>query len=285
VDSKNRLVAYFDTNVFDNILKKTGGVVEGSAARLRGAVASGRLSLVTSILNISETIDARRPEIVLPQLELMALLTDWDRFVKPHDMILTDDIKHFAWNGEPDGPFIREPMLAQLHSAFNKVLHGQDSIKDFDYVIEEDGRQKAKFLQGILEIRSETYPQIQELKQREEVPAFERYLGDHCESVARSIARRVETEGRCERFGITNLLRLPSVRITVGLSLSFIYRVAVEGKTPKRGASRDLQHAPPAAAAADVFVTHDGELAFLLSRVPMRAFRVMTLHQLLDEVS
>jgi hypothetical protein len=284
VRAGNRLIAYFDTNVFDNIVKGTGGVLESDVTRLQSAIESKALSLVTSILNISETIDARRPEIVLPQLKLIARLTDWDRFVKPHDVLLTDDITHFTWNGEPDRPFVREPKLGQLRSAFQRILSGHDVIRDFDEVVEEDVRQKAQFLRRILDLRSETYRQIQELGRRKEIPSFERYLEEQSERVARSLARRVNLEERCERLGIANLLDLPSVRITVGLSLSFIYRAAVEGKSPNRGASRDLQYAPPGAAAADVFVTHDRELAYILSRVPMKGFMVMTLREVLDEI-
>ena len=72
-----KLVAYFDTNVFDNILKKTGGVVESHEASLRAAIESEGLSVVTSVLNFSETMDARRRDIVLPQLKLIVSLTQW----------------------------------------------------------------------------------------------------------------------------------------------------------------------------------------------------------------
>jgi hypothetical protein len=33
-----RRLAYFDTNIFDNLLKKTGGVVESDEVRLRAAI-------------------------------------------------------------------------------------------------------------------------------------------------------------------------------------------------------------------------------------------------------
>ncbi len=168
------LVAYFDTNVFDNILKKTAGVLESDEAHLRSAIEARRLAIVTSIVNISETIDARRPEVVLPQLALIARLSDWERFVKPHDTVLTDDIRHFAWNGEAGSPFIREPMLGQLRSAFDGILRGRDAIQSFEDVVREDVNQKARFMRGISDVRSETYPQIRELRQREQIPSFER---------------------------------------------------------------------------------------------------------------
>jgi len=284
MNTRTGIVAYFDTNIFDNILKKTAGVLEDDMPQLLRAIESRRLAIVTSILNISETMDARRPEIVLSQLNLIARLADRDRFVKPHDLVLTDDIKHFAWNGEPGSPFIREPMLGELRTALDRILRGQETIRDFEDVIQQNENQKARFLDGISDVRSETYPQIQELREGGEVPSFERYLADQSERVARAFARRVGVENECERLGLANLLKVRSVALTVGLSLSFIYRAAVEGKIPDRGASRDLQQAPPAAASADVFVTHDRELWQLLRRVPMKKFKILTLRDLLNEI-
>ena len=69
-----------------------------------------------------------------------------------------------------------------------------------------------------------------------------------------------------------------------GAGMSFIYRAAVERKSPKGSDSRDLHHAVCAAAAADIFVTHD-ELAILLDRIPSKGFRVMTLHKLLEDMT
>jgi hypothetical protein len=86
----------------------------------------------------------------------------------------------------------------------------------------------------------------------------------------------------CERRGLNNLFKIPSVRAMVGLGMSTIYRTAVEGKVLKSSASRDLQHGVCAAAAADIFVTHDDELAFLLGRAGIKVLRVMSLRELLD---
>jgi len=182
-------------------------------------------------------MDARRPELVLPQLKLIVDLTHRDRFVKPHDELLADDIRHFTWNGEPDSPFIRELTLGQLRSALTRILNGQEAIQEFEDVIKQNADQKARFLSHVSEIRTETHPQIQELRQREKIPPFEQYLEDQSERVARAFAHRIGLEDDCARIGIANLLKLPSVRIAVGLSLSLIYRTAVEGKSPKRGAS------------------------------------------------
>jgi hypothetical protein len=280
-------VVYFDTNVFDNILKRRNNVTAEDEMRLRSALAAGSLSVLLSIINIQETIDARKPEIVLPQLRLILDLTDWDQFVKPHDLVLTDDIRHFAWNGEPDRPFFLEPVVNQVRSALVRLLDGTGNLSDLDDVIDLNNQQKQKFLRGIEDARADTYQQIQALieQEHEEIPSFEQYLANQQEKLARDFARRVGVQDECERRGIAQFLRIKSIKMTAGLGLSFMFRVAVEGKAPKRGASRNLQHLVAAAAAADTFVTHDDELAFIVRRVPMNGFQVTTLRELLDQVA
>jgi hypothetical protein len=280
-------VVYFDTNVFDNILKRRNNVTTEDEMRLRSTLAGGNLSVLLSIINIQETIDARKPEIVLPQLRLILDLTSWDQFVKPHDLVLTDDIRHFAWNGEPDRPFFLEPVVSQVRSALLRLLDGTGNLSELDDVINLNNQQKQHFLNGIENARAETYAQIQALieKEHEEIPSFEQYLASQQEKLARDFARRLGVQYECERRGIAQFLSMKSVKMTSGLGLSFMFRAAVEGKAPKRGASRDLQHLVPAAAAADTFVTHDAELAFMVRRVPMNGFQVTTLRELLDQVA
>jgi len=177
--------------------------------------------------------------------------------------------------------------VSQVRSAVERFLGGTGNLRELDDVVNLNNQQKQKFLQGIEDARAETYPLIQALMEQEhqQIPSFEQYLASQQEKVAWDFARRVGVEGECERRGIAQFLGMKSVKMTSGLGLSFMYRVAVEGKAPKRGASRDLQHIVPAAAAADTFVTHDEELAFLVRRVPMNAFEVTTLHELLDQVA
>jgi hypothetical protein len=107
------LCAYFDTNPFDNLLKLNPQTVT-DLAELRSAIQTQRLAVVSNILNIQETIDAlhsKTPEVVVPQLDLIASLIDWSRFVKPSDWLLTDDIRHFAWCGEPSSPFLADNVV------------------------------------------------------------------------------------------------------------------------------------------------------------------------------
>lgn len=137
------LLAYFDTNIFDNLLKKAGGVTESDESRLRAAVASGRLAIIASHINIRETLAALRsnPKIAGAQFGLIESLIDWDRFVKFHSVILEDDISHFAWNGEPaNTPF--EEDAARIRSMVQNVRDGRLGLPEFEAAIAEDRDRK-----------------------------------------------------------------------------------------------------------------------------------------------
>jgi hypothetical protein len=113
------LCAYFDTNPFDNLLK-LNRLAATDLAELRSAIRRQQLAVVSNVLNLQETIDAlhsNTPEVIVPQLDLIASLIDWGRFVKPSDWLLRDDIKHFAWCGEPSSPFLRESVIEIVRDA------------------------------------------------------------------------------------------------------------------------------------------------------------------------
>jgi hypothetical protein len=284
--SREHVLAYFDTNVFDNLLKKTGGVTETDLARIRDLVASERLKIIANILNIQETIAAQcsRPEIVRPQLDLIAYLSDWEHFVKPHCFILEDDIRHFAWNGERASPFERDDIVAKIRAATQRARDNTEGMEELRSLAREDRQQKTRFLAEVMGTRDEVAPKIEEFGRQGEILTFGQYFEESAGDFALAFARSFGVSEQCELRGVENLLKIPSVRAFVGLSMSFIYRTAVEGKKPKSSASRDLQHAPSAAGAAEIFVTHDRQLASLFGRVPMRNFKVLSLHQLIQRL-
>jgi hypothetical protein len=115
-----------------------------------------------------------------------------------------------------------------------------------------------------------------------DIPSFEQFFEDGMEAQVRAFVETFTVAEECERRGLDKLSRFPSIRALIGLGMSFMYRTSVEKKSPKSSASRDLQHAVCAASAADIFVTHDGELSFMLRRVPIKGFQVLRLRQLLN---
>jgi hypothetical protein len=282
------LCAYFDTNLFDNMLK-LNRLAATDLAELRSAIRTQRLAVVSNILNIQETIDAlhsKTPEVVIPQLALIADLVDWGRFVKPSDMLLTDDIRYFAWCGEASNPFLRADVVRVVRDAVTDIVGGRMATTELDDVVRENLRQKTAFAAGIEENHAETASMVEQLREEGMFPEFAGIFAIAAQDSAYRMATKVDRAEKCKGRGLEQFLSVRSVRMAVGLGLSVIYRRAFENKKLKRplGTSRDLQHLACAAAAADAFVTHDGDLTVLARRVPIRGFRVLTLRELLDEL-
>ena len=281
------LLAYFDTNVFDHLYKKTDGVTEVDEQRLRATVSSGQLTIAVSHINIRETLAALRhsPEIVGPELSLIASLANWDCLVRFHSAILEADIRHFAYNGErANTAFEDEHTVASIRAGIRRVVEDPESRRGLEEVNNENREEKRAFMEGVRRAQTETAKAVKELREKNEIPNFEEYYESGAEEYALAFAQSFGKAEECKRRGLNNLLKIPSVQAMVGVGLSFIYRTAVGKKSPKPSDSRDIQHAVCAAAAADVFVTHDDDLSLLLSRVPIKGLRVMRLHQLLEEV-
>jgi hypothetical protein len=279
-------IAYLDTNIYDNLLKETNGVTRADELRLRATITSQQLVIVASHINLRETIAAlrSRPDIARAQLSLIVGLVDWDRFIGFSTEVLEADIRHFAYNGErANSPFEGDRQANHIRSVTQRMIDGGLGFKELEAAIDEDEKFKRQFENGITESRTETAAQLEELRKTGEIQSFEQFLKNDAEAHALAFIKSFGVVEECEQRGLDKLLNIPSVHIMVGLGMSLIYRTAVEGKTPRGSASRDLQHAL-CAAAADVFVTHDEELAFLLRRVPIKDFRVLRLHELLQEI-
>jgi hypothetical protein len=282
------VTAYLDTCVFDNLLKRNG--FGGShLSELRAAIGEKRLAIVANILNLQETLDAinsATPGIVVQQIKFIARLVDWDRFVKPCDMLLTDDIRHFSWCGEAANPLLAPQIVRVLRAATFDLIDGKMRPEELDDVVREDFQQKKKFADILEENHAQTAPQVEQLRDQGVFPAFPEFFDVTASSFAVALARKGGRADECENRGLEGFLAVRSVRMAVGHAMSIVYRRAFENRKLRRslGTSRDLQHSPCAAASADLFVTHDRELAELVRRVPMRRFRVCTLRELLDEL-
>ena len=277
-----RVVAYFDTNVFDNLIKKTNGVTDADEEQLRACVSSGRITVVVGHTNIRETISAldSRPDIAREQLDLIAKLADWDRFVRLHSIILEDDVRHFAFNGErANTPF--EKGASQVLSKVRLVVEGRIGFKELEAVIAEDREQKKVFLDGVKRSNAEIATELENFRKARGIPSFADFLADGMGAQVLTFVESFDVAEECKRRGLDKLSSIPSIRTLVGLGMSFMYRTTVEKKSPKSSTSRDIHHAVCAAAAADVFITHDSELSYLLNRIP-KGIRAVRLRQLLE---
>jgi len=276
-------LAYFDTNVFDNLVKKTNGIAEADDERLREAVSAGQLVVVVGHTTIRETLAAleSRPDIARAQLELIASLADWDRFVLLSSEILENDIKHFAFNGEAaNTPFEKD--AAHIRPKLQLIIEGRIGFGELEAVIGEDREYKTEFRDTVRRVDAGTAPELEEFRKANGIPRFEEFFEDGMEAQVLAFVESFGLAEECKSRGLDKLSKIPSIRALIGLGMSFMYRTSVEKKSPKSSFARDIQHVVSAASAADVFVTHDEELSFMLHRVPIKRFHVLRLHELLN---
>ncbi len=275
------MLAYFDTNVFGHVLERTQGITAEDEEHLRAAIKSRSLSVLVGIHAIDET--AAHPRDPAPQLRLIWELCDWDRIVKPADLMLMDDIRHFAFSGDAALPFIDARQRNALRERMRSLL--ADAAKPKLRALVQSARsQRRQFQLSIKKLKRETRSEFLAAKKREEVRSFEEYFEKESGLVAMWLAERVGLKQGRESRSLDEFLKIRSVRMAVGMTLSYIWACNVESWRAKQSDSGDLQHVIPAAAAADAFVTHDSGLAELARRVPLRGLRVTTLKQLLEDV-
>jgi hypothetical protein len=276
------MLAYFDTNVFGHLLERKQGITAEDEEHLRATIKSGSLSVLAGIHAIDET--AAHPRDPVPQLCLIWELCDWDRIVKSADMLLGDDIKHFVYSGDAALPLMDARQRYELREAMQMLLADPERLTKLRDLVKNAGLQKNQFCFDIRDLKQETRSEFLAAKEREQVCSFDEYFKRESPLVAKWLAERVGLKQDCERRSWGEFLKIRSVRMAVGMGLSYIWANNVETWKVEPSDSGDLQHVIPAAAAADVFVTHDSGLAELARRVALRGLRVTTLKQLLEDV-
>lgn len=272
--------AYFDTNVFDHIHKRIG-VTESDLTKLRSLIMSGRLSVLLSILNLEETVSLLNsyPELAIAELQLILCLTDWQKLLKPPNLLLSDDIKSYARGEVPCQPFIEDSVIQlNLHRLLNP---SQQDITELLEVMRVTQKQKEDFKARMREARESVLFQAKKLKGLR--TNFDNYWARLSDKFAEGLAEHEGVLNECKKRGIIGLLEIKSVKLWAGASLSLTYAQTFEGRAPKMGDSRDIMHVV-LASAAHLFVTHDEGLAKSLVRIPIQGFDVVDLRGLLERV-
>jgi len=237
-------VAYFDTNVFDNLIKKTGDLTEADEFAVRSWVSSGQLSIAVSPINIQETFAAfrRRPEVAITQLLLMRSLCDWDRLAKHSTSILKDDVDHFAFNGERSNtPYEDSRQAAHVRSMLQQIIDGQIRIEKLEPVIDEDRDHKSGFLVMVKEAKAAIAAQLEGLEALGDIPTFQEFFEENAGEYVRAFVETFSSGEACKQRGLDGLMKIPSVRALIGVGMSFMYRINAEKRSPKSSAERDFR--------------------------------------------
>ena len=271
---------YFDTNVFDHIHKQIG-VTEADLLAPRAAVKTGKIAILSSILNFEETLSILEssPSLSVTVLQLILELTDGQKLIKPPELLLPDAIRGYAKGETLSSPFLVNPGIQSNIKAL--VTSTQQNMNKLLTVVRETQKQKEDFRTAMKTAQDQAAPYVRRIKGQQ--PHFSDYWAKCAPKLAESLAERAGVLNACKEQGIEGLLEIRSVRLCVGANLSLIYAQDFEGRTPKMGDSRDLQHAL-LASAAEIFVTHDKQFARVLARIPITGFQVLDLHTLLQQV-
>ncbi len=102
---------------------------------------------------------------------------------------------------------------------------------------------------------------------------FEEYFNKFSPTFAEDYAARCGLLSECKNKGIHELLKVRSVRGSVGAQLSWVFGQLLEGKKPDLGDALDMRHAV-LASTADVLLTQDQPFTEVMRRVPLDSFEV-----------
>lgn len=277
-------LAYFDTNIFSHLQKKSHGVTQCHETALRAAVESGKLRVIVGLHAIDET--AANPRDPAPELRLIYDLCDWDRVVKPTDILLEDDVRHFAYNGESSHPFLHARSRDAIRQGVLELLSNPSKLAELHTLLTSVRPQRKEFRRSIQELKRATQAHFLEVKERQQVGTFNDYFDSEAALRASELAERVGLLEECQRRAADEFLKLRSVRMAAGSALSYIWAVNVENWEIKPSDGLDFQHAIAAAGSGvDFFVTHDADLATLVERVPIKGLKTVGLRDLLDEIT
>jgi hypothetical protein len=275
------MIVYFDTNVFDHLEQRLG-VSDRDVFRLERAIELEHVRLILSFLNIEEIlfIAESKPERAMAQLGLILKLADKRLFVRGQDEIIRSDIRAYAQQKPYQTPFTT--LTPDVESDILDMMDLPTCHReDFDRIIGEARQDKETFLETCLKGQKKLKPMAAEIGIKQY--PFPLYLTHNSGWVLEGLAQRAGALSSVKRRGITGLLNVKSVAVAVGAHLSLLYAQHFDGHAPSPGDSRDTLHAV-LASTGQVFVTNDGKLEKILSRLRIEDFRVMSLRNFLDDL-
>jgi hypothetical protein len=280
------LKVYFDKNVLSHIISaqrgapETNGVSFGDVKALLNAVAAGKIVNLLSVIHLQEASYALRassPSVARDELRLIKQLMNTREIIKFPSDLLKDDITAYANGRELSFPLMPNPLnLDELFSPDGdiaerrKVLNDTDQSNSDFLIVTSDAKKNDR--EYVLNEFAGRKPAFEEFYQKK---MYERIVG--------TVRQAEEETGReglleaCKKRGIEGMLKIPSVALAEGISLSYqyarIFEEMSEKKRKRLGDPGDLNHAL-LASAADILVTHDRDFATWVDRILNKPFQV-----------
>jgi hypothetical protein len=278
------LRAYLDTNVY-SALADEGQIPAEDQAGLKAALAQGALVAPVSLANIDELLgglDSDRPATIR-RLKLMRGLVGFHGMLKQPRDLLRDAIEAYAAGVEAPPVTLPEPERRKVVLFLADVLAGSTRHdQDLKQIVDGVGGLKGTWLASMLDAqrRALTDPELPPREVRWGI-TFEEFFDSVAQDLAEAFAESQGCADACRARGLACLVRVPAVRLCVGVSKSQIYAQLVgtpgqpDLRRPARSDGYDVWHAI-LASTAEVFLTLDSRLADHVERVPDVGVRVTT---------
>ena len=291
------LKVYFDKNVLSHIISarrgaaETNGVTLDDVKSLLNAVAAGKIVNLLGVMHLQEASYALRassPSVAQDELRLIKDLMHTNEIIKFPSDLLKDDVVAYAEGRNLSSPLIPNRLnLDQLFSSDGDIAERKKILDDTDTY-------NANFLTVTTTAKANDREYVM-TKFGGKQPTFEEFYKKKITDRIEGLVRRTEEETKrkdllqaCKEKTLEAMLKIPSVALAEGVSLSYqyarIFEEMSEKKKKRLGDPGDLNHAL-LASAADVLVTHDGDFASWVERIPNKPFRVLDhVHALLAQL-
>lgn len=271
---------YFDTNIFDHILKRVN-LTDGDLESLLKSVSSKKITILLSILNIEEMISIFKSKKEFPHNEIRLLLnlTSWQNgLIKQYDEIIKEDIKNYiSVNNKTEYMW----PASIIHSNLDFLTFPNElDKKEIKEIIYKTQKQKEDFLSKFIQYREQVDPFVKELKGR--YPSFDEFKNPLIKNFALQIAKGTGLLSEEIEIDIDSILKIRSIKLYSETSLSLVYSQIFEKRTPKIGDSRDLLHTI-LATPADMFITNDRSFLNILKRITVENMRFQNLKEFIIE--
>jgi hypothetical protein len=275
------IVAYLDTNVFNDLVGKRSGTTDTDVSALHDAVSGRRVSIPLSSQVLSEKLFTAKesPDTFRRDIDFIYGLVDQNTFWRDPAEFLKEHLHCYA-RGLPLTDYW-EMDGGNAARGFLNMIQSDDA--DIDELIAEITARQRKSLEWMRNTTQDVRKKAEALVDRDsslkkELAAvcFEDTWRANAERFACGLAEHAGVLDACRQKGIDGLLTIKSIRLCVSMYLSLFYDHDFEGRSPKKGDYGDILHAL-FGAGADVFVTNDCRFREVLSRVPVDDFAVMDL--------
>ncbi len=269
---------YFDTNIYTHIYNRQAGITDDDIAKLLALIRADKIRILTSVTVLEETVGAipTDPKEAVGRLKLIRKLAKRKRIIQENTGF-KDDILCYARGEKTHKPFISPP------PEMKEVLTTPGHF-DLDKIAKETKVEIAAFHSKMSDAyKTHIEPLAAPIRKQKLQPSFNDYWKIMRIAYAEELAKQAGVLEQCKERGVEGLLDVRSIHIAAFANTSLVYANTYEGRTQKKGDSRDMRHAI-LSSATDAFISNDNNLRRILTRMPIQGYEVMNFKELLTRV-